>query len=177
MTIRSHSGRGPLCSALLSSLVLACGGKESPPPATPPPAPAKTVAEAPAEPETKKKEPEGPPFVIEKLTVAMKGKSLDLAWDVTRKSDVPPGTILFVQSVCKVGYNTKTEDETVSGVDTIAVNTPRGFKLPAFASVGLPFEPTWCTFHFSYGAKGGGGGTKLSSFCWKKGVVSDGACT
>jgi hypothetical protein len=163
---------------LLALVLVGGGGKESAPaPKTPDPAPAATVTEPAAPAPEAKKEPEGPPLVIEKLAVAFKGKSLDLNWDVSRKADVPTGTILFVQTVCKVGYNTKTEDETVSGVDVIPSATPRSFKLPAFQSVGLPFEPTWCTVNFSYGAKGSPNPTKLSSFCWKKGAVSEGACS
>lgn len=158
-------------------LLCGCGGRE-PAPAAPPPPPveAKEEPASPASTVEAKKEPEGPPFVVERLTVAMNKKSLDLAWDVTRKTEVAAGTILFVQSVCKVGYSTKTEDETVSGVDAIPVDAPRAFKLPAFASVGLPFEPAWCSFHFSHGPKGSPSPTKLASFCWKKGTVSDGAC-
>ncbi len=164
---------------LLLALLCGCGGKEVAP-ATPPAAPVEAKETAKAEPPPEpvaKKEPEGPPLVVEKLTVTPNKKSLDLAWDVTRKSEVAAGTILFVQSVCKVGYTTKTEDETVSGVDTLAVNSPRAFKLPAFASVGLPSEPTWCTFHFAQGAKGAPSPTRLASFCWKKGAVTDGACS
>jgi hypothetical protein len=163
--------------ALVLVFLVGCGAKEAaPPPATPTAVTEKT--NEPAAPEAAaKKEPEGPPLVIEKLVVTFKGKSLDLNWDVTRKGDVPPGTILFVQTVCKVGYTTKTEDETVSGVDVIPSSTARSFKLPAFASVGLTSEPNWCTVHFAYGAKGSPSPTKLSSFCWKKSAVSDGACS
>lgn len=164
-------------------LVVGCGGHEAaaPPPvapaATPPAAPVGTAeAAAPA-----KKEPEGPALVVEKLAVApkMKGEAvqlLDLSWDVTRKSDVEKGTILFVHTTCKVGYSTKYEDETVSGVDAIPTGEPRRFTVPAFASIGLPFAPSWCTVAIASGPKGTTSETKLATFCWKKGVVSDGAC-
>lgn len=160
---------------LLLVLLCGCGGRE-PAPASPSPPPVEAKAEPAAPASTAEAKPEGPPFVVERLTVAMNKKALDLAWDVTRKTEVAAGTILFVQSVCKVGYTTKTEDETVSGVDAIAVGAPRAFKLPAFASVGLALEPTWCTFHFSYGPKGSASPEKLASFCWKQGSVTDGPC-
>lgn len=169
--------------ALPILVLVGCGSNPAPPPTTAI-APTEPTVSKPAEPtETKevKKEPEGPPFVIEKLTVAakMKGEEvqlLDLGWEVTRKNEVEKGTILLVHSTCKVGYKTNYEDETVAGVDTIPKGEPRHFTVPAYASVGLKFEPAWCTFAFASGPKGGKDETKLTSFCWKKGVVSEGLC-
>jgi hypothetical protein len=145
------------------------------------PAPAEPAKAETKETKEAKKEPEGPPFVIEKLVVApkMKGEEvqlLDLSWDVTRKADVDKGTILFVHSTCKVGYKTNYEDETVAGVDAIPMGQPRHFTVPAYASVGLKFEPAWCTFAFGSGPKGTTSETKLTTFCWKKGAVSEGPC-
>lgn len=164
--------------------VVGCGGQQAAaPPSAPPTPPPVASAEAPTPPTpiVAKKEPEGPPFVIEKLAVApkMKGEAvqlLDLSWDVTRKGEVEKGTILFVHTTCKVGYSTKYEDETLSGVDVLPTGAPRRFTVPAFASVGLPFEPSWCTIAIASGTKGTSSETKLSSFCWKKGTVSDGPC-
>lgn len=167
---------------LIVIFVVGCGGQQAaaPPPAAPAPPPVATEAPAPIA-TVAKKEPEGPPFVIEKLAVApkMKGEAvqlLDLSWDVTRKGEVEKGTILFVHTTCKVGYSTKYEDETLSGVDVLPTGTPRRFTVPAFASIGLPFEPSWCTIAVASGTKGASSETKLSSFCWKKGTVSDGPC-
>lgn len=162
------------------SLLVACAS--STPPVSPTPAPSLEPPPVVKE-EVKetKKEPEGPPFVIEKLTVApkMKGEEvslLELSWDVTRKNDVEKGTILFVHSTCKVGYKTNYEDETVSGVDTIGKGEARRFNVNAYASVGLKFEPAWCSFAFASGPKGTSSETKLTTFCWKKRAVSEGPC-
>lgn len=167
---------------VVGTFVVGCGASEPPrPTAATAPAPTAPTTDAPKEaPKAtaeKPKVPEGPPLAVSKLEASLSGKTLNVSWDVTRNGDVPAGTVLFIHSACKVGYTTKSEDESVSGVDVIPAGSARSFKVPAFASVGLPFEPTWCTFNFGYGPKGTSSETKLSSFCWKKGAVTEGACS
>jgi hypothetical protein len=171
-------------AVLLLLLPVGCGSSAPPPTAAPPP-PATTappIASATAEPAPTKKEPahhERPPLAIANLTVAVKKQGeqrvLDLAWDVTRHAELP-ATVIFVHSACKVGYGNKYEDSSVSGVEAIPPDAPRAFKTSAFAVAPLPFDPAHCSFAFAYGPKGSKDETKLASFCWKKGAVSDGPC-
>jgi len=162
-------------------VVLGCGSSVPPPASTAaPPAPVASAApEAPPAPTAK--QPEGPPLALANLTVTAKKqgeqRTLDLAWDVTRKRDVPPNTVLFVHSACKVGYGNKYEDSSVGGVDAIPVDAARPFKTSAFGLAPLPFDPAHCTFAFAYGPKGSKDETKLASFCWRKDSVSDGPCS
>jgi hypothetical protein len=171
---------------VLAVLVVGCGSS-TPPPATTTTttttntaAPAASpIASATAEPPPK--EPEGPALVIANLAVTVKKqgeqRTLDLSWDVTRNRELPANTVIFVHSTCKVGYNNKYEDSSVGGVDGVPEKTTRPFKTSAYGFAPLPFDATYCTFAFAFGAKGSKDETKLASFCWKSGSVTDGPCS
>ncbi len=173
-------------SILLSiGFIVGCGGcgSSAKPASEPTPAAATPSAPTPvatAEPAPVKKEPEAPSLAIANLTVTVKKdgekRTLDLAWDVTRRGGELPPTVIYVHSTCKVGYGNKYEDSRVSGVEAIPLDTARPFKTSAYAVAPLPFDPAHCTFAFAHGPKGGKDETKLSSFCWKNGVVSEGSC-